>query len=308
MDLNKLGYLLVISEEKSFSKAAKKLFISQPSLSQYVSNLETELGIKIFDRNKYPITLTSSGEVFIKNIKEMLNLKGKMLREINNYSIKNLNSLKIGISPFRSPYILPLILPEIKKFYPNIKLIIIEKTAKELEKLLEKEEIDIALMSLPLTKKNLNFIKFYTEETFLITPKNDYYSTLSVKNEISLKNLKTESFILPSKGIKIREKINSLFYNNHFFPQIYLEIETQETILSLIKIGLGIGFTSNMSLIHKDWKNDFYIFSLKEENIIRDFAIVYKKNRLLNEVENTLVEILLKIFKSEEFSWIGIDV
>ncbi|MGL4936044.1 MAG: LysR substrate-binding domain-containing protein [Cetobacterium sp.] len=302
MDLNKLGYLLVISEEKSFSKAAKKLFISQPSLSQYVSNLETELGIKIFDRNKYPITLTSSGEVFIKNIKEMLNLKGKMLREINNYSIKNLNSLKIGISPFRSPYILPLILPEIKKFYPNIKLIIIEKTAKELEKLLEKEEIDIALMSLPLTKKNLNFIKFYTEETFLITPKNDYYSTLSVKNEISLKNLKTESFILPSKGIKIREKINSLFYNNHFFPQIYLEIETQETILSLIKIGLGIGFTSNMSLIHKDWKNDFYIFSLKEENIIRDFAIVYKKNRLLNEVENTLVEILLKIFKSEEFS------
>ncbi|MGL5746028.1 MAG: LysR family transcriptional regulator, partial [Cetobacterium sp.] len=56
MDLNKLGYLLVISEEKSFSKAAKKLFISQPSLSQYVSNLEAELGIKIFDRNKYPIT------------------------------------------------------------------------------------------------------------------------------------------------------------------------------------------------------------------------------------------------------------
>ncbi|MGL5349797.1 MAG: LysR substrate-binding domain-containing protein [Cetobacterium sp.] len=93
-----------------------------------------------------------------------------MLREINNYSIS-------------SPYILPLILPEIKKFYPNIKLIIIEKTAKELEKLLEKEEIDIALMSLPLTKKNLNFIKFYTEETFLITPKNDYYSTLSVKKE-----------------------------------------------------------------------------------------------------------------------------
>ncbi|MGL5624497.1 LysR substrate-binding domain-containing protein [Cetobacterium sp.] len=302
MDLNKLGYLLVISEEKSFSKAAKKLFISQPSLSQYVSNLEAELGIKIFDRNKYPITLTSSGKIFIKNIKEMLNLKGKMLRDINNHSTKKVDSLKLGISPFRSPYILPLILPEIKKFYPNIKLIIIEKTAKELEKLLEKEEIDIALMSLPLTKKNLNFIKFYTEETFLITPKNDYYSTLSVKNEISLKNLKTESFILPSKGIKIREKINSLFYNNHFFPQIYLEIETQETILSLIKIGLGIGFTSNMSLIHKDWKNDFYIFSLKEENIIRDFAIVYKKNRLLNEVENTLVEILLKIFKSEEFS------
>ncbi|MGL5190179.1 MAG: LysR substrate-binding domain-containing protein [Cetobacterium sp.] len=302
MDLNKLNYLLVISEEKSFSNAAKKLFISQPSLSQYVSNLENELGIKIFNRNKYPITLTSSGEVFIKNIKEMLNLKGKMLREINNFSIKNLNSLKIGISPFRSPYILPLIIPEMKKLYPDVKLIIIEKTAKELEKLLEKEEIDIALMSLPLAKKNLDFIKFYTEETFLITPKNDYYSNLSVNTKISLKDLKTESFILPSKGIKIREKINSLFYNNHFFPQIYLEIETQETILSLIKIGLGIGFTSNMSLIHKDWKDDFYIFSLEEEKIIRDFAIVYKKNRLLNEVENILIETLLKIFKTEELS------
>ncbi|MGL5544583.1 MAG: LysR substrate-binding domain-containing protein, partial [Cetobacterium sp.] len=251
MDLNKLGYLLVISEEKSFSKAAKKLFISQPSLSQYVSNLEAELGIKIFDRNKYPITLTSSGKIFIKNIKEMLNLKGKMLRDINNHSTKKVDSLKLGISPFRSPYILPLILPEIKKFYPNIKLIIIEKTAKELEKLLEKEEIDIALTSLPLINKSLDFVKFYTEETFLITPKDNFYANLSVNGEISLKDLKSENFILPSKHIKIREKINSVFYNNHFFPQIYLEIEIQEAILSLIKTGLGIGFTSNMSLIHK---------------------------------------------------------
>ncbi|MGL4653798.1 LysR substrate-binding domain-containing protein [Cetobacterium sp.] len=302
MDLNKLGYLLVISEEKSFSKAAKKLFISQPSLSQYVSNLEAELGIKIFDRNKYPITLTSSGKIFIKNIKEMLNLKGKMLRDINNHSTKKVDSLKLGISPFRSPYILPLILPEIKKFYPNIKLIIIEKTAKELEKLLEKEEIDIALTSLPLINKSLDFLKFYTEETFLITPKDNFYTNLSVNGEISLKDLKSENFILPSKHIKIREKINSVFYNNHFFPQIYLEIEIQEAILSLIKTGLGIGFTSNMSLIHKNWKNDFYIFSLKEEKILRDFAIVYKKNRLLNEVENMLIEIILNIFKGEEFS------
>lgn len=138
MDLNKLNYIIVIAEEKSFSKAAKKLFISQPALSQYVSTIENELNMKIFDRNKYPIKLTVAGEVFIKNAKELLNLKAKMIRDINSSTKVFSGTLKIGISPFRSPYILPNILSQMKKLYPDIKLFIVEKYAKELEKLLEK--------------------------------------------------------------------------------------------------------------------------------------------------------------------------
>ena len=297
MDLNKLNYIIVIAEEKSFSKAAKKLFISQPALSQYVSTIEAELGIKIFDRNKYPITLTSSGKIFIKNAKELLNLKAKMIRDINSSTKVFSGTLKIGISPFRSPYILPNILSQMKKLYPNLKLFIVEKYAKELEKLLEKGDIDIAIMSLPFTSKNLSFKEFYDEETYIITPKTEYYSNLSENGEISLEKLKNEQFILPSKKIKAREKIDLLFYNNHLFPQIFLEAETQESILSFVNVGLGIGFASKMSLNHRDWKKDLNVFSIKEEKIFRKFAVVYRQDKILNEMELHLIDFIHKNIK-----------
>ena len=292
MDLNKLNYIIVIAEEKSFSKAAKKLFISQPALSQYVSTIENELNMKIFDRNKYPIKLTVAGEVFIKNAKELLNLKAKMIRDINSSTKVFSGTLKIGISPFRSPYILPNILSQMKKLYPDIKLFIVEKYAKELEKLLEKGDIDIAIMSLPFTSKTLSFKEFCDEETYIITPKTEYYSNLSENGEISLEKLKDEQFILPSKKIKAREKIDLLFYNNHLFPQIFLEAETQETILSFVHVGLGIGFASKMSLNHRDWKKDLNVYSIKEEKIFRKFAVVYRQDKILNEVELQLIDFI----------------
>lgn len=297
MDLDKLNYFIVVAEEKSFSKAAKKLFITQPALSQYISNIENELNVKLFDRNKYPIKLTTAGEIFIRNIKEWINLKGKMIREINNVTKNFIGTLKIGISPFRSPYMLPMALSKMKKNYPNVKLIIFERHSKELEKMLEKGEIDIAILSLPLNSNNFSFIEFYKEETFIITPKDDYYLNLSENNIISIEKLKNESFILPNKKIKLRERIDLLFYNNNLSPTIFLEAETQESILSFIEYGLGIGFASEMSLNHKNWRKDLYCFSIKEEKMIRSFSVAFKFDRSLNDIEKKFVEFLMEIDK-----------
>lgn len=215
-----------------------------------------------------------------------------MIRDINNSTKVFSGTLKIGISPFRSPYILPNILSQMKKLYPDLKLFIVEKYAKELEKLLEKGDIDIAIMSLPFTSKNLSFKEFYDEETYIITPKTEYYFNLSENGEISLEKLKNEQFILPSKKIKAREKIDLLFYNNHLFPQIFLEAETQESILSFVNVGLGIGFASKMSLNHREWKKDLNIFSIKEEKIFRKFAVVYRQDKILNEMELHLIDFI----------------
>lgn len=297
MDLDKLKYVITIGEERSFSKAAKKLFISQPALSQYVSNIENELGIKLFNRNEVPITLTTAGEIFIKRSKDILNLKRHMIRDINNISETYTGSLKIGISPFRSPYILPEILWKMKNSYPNVKVIIIEKYAKELEDLLDQGTIDLAIISLPLKNKEFIYTEFYEEETFVITPRNSKYLKLGKKGEISLESLKKERFILPYKENKLREKIESICYTYHFHPNIYLEIESQECILSLIESGLGIGFASSMSLNYKNWKEDLYAFSLKDEKILRKFAVVSKKDHPLNDLEKRFISLLKEIFE-----------
>ncbi len=300
MDLDKLNYFIVINEEKNFTKAAKKLFITQPALSQYISTVENELNTKLFDRSSHPIKLTTSGEIFIRNAKELLNIKSNMIREINNAGKNYIGTLKIGISPFRSPYMLPKVLSKIAKDYPRIKLLIFEKNSKEIEQMLETGELDLAILSLPLSSKNFSFTEFYNEETFIITPKNDFYLTISENGFISLEKLKNEMFILPNKKIKLREKIDFLFYNNNMAPNIFLEAETQESILSFIESGLGIGFASKMSLDYKNWKNDLLHFSIKEEKLFRRFVVAFKADRTLNEIENKFIDLLIESLSNKK--------
>lgn len=300
MDLDKLNYFIVINEEKNFTKAAKKLFITQPALSQYISTIENELNTKLFDRSSKPIKLTTAGEIFIKNAKELLNIKGNMIREINNKGKNYIGTLKIGISPFRSPYMLPKVLSKIAKDYPRIKLLIFEKQSKELEQMLETNELDLAILSLPLNNNNFSFTEVYNEETFIITSRDNLYLNLSENGSISLENLKNEMFVLPNKKIKLREKIDFLFYNNNMVPNIFLEAETQESILSFIESGLGIGFASKMSLDYKNWKNDLLHFSIKEEKILRKFVVAFKSNRILNEIEQKFIDLLIETLANKK--------
>ncbi|MGL4404098.1 MAG: LysR family transcriptional regulator [Fusobacteriaceae bacterium] len=185
MDLDRLRYIITVGEERSFSKASKKLFISQPALSQYISGVENEMGCLLFDRKNIPLTLTPAGEIFIKRSKEIEDLT-------KNFA----GTLTFGISPFRNAYILPKFIPELKKIFPNVKIKVIEKHAMELEKDLEKGVVDLIVTSLPLTSKEFDFIPFCKEETFIVTPKDTRFLNLARDGEIRIDDLRDENFIL----------------------------------------------------------------------------------------------------------------
>ena len=297
MDLDRLRYIITVGDERSFSKASKKLFISQPALSQYISAVENELGCTLFDRKSIPLTITPAGEIFIKRSKEIISLKHNMVKEIEDLTKNFAGTLTFGISPFRNAYILPKFIPELKGAFPNVKIKVIEKHAMELEKDLEKGVVDLIVTSLPLTSKEFDFIPFCKEETFIVTPKEERFLNLARDGEIGIPDLKDENFILPYERIKLRDEINILFYNNHLFPNIFLETWNQESTLSLVESGMGIGFASEMSLKLGKWHEDLYFFPIKNNRIIRTFAIVYRRGKKFNDIENKFVEILTKNFK-----------
>lgn len=298
MDLDKLRYIITVGEERSFSKASKKLFISQPALSQYISGVENEIGCPLFDRKNLPLSLTPAGEIFIKRSKEIINLKHNMIKEIEDLTKNFAGTLTLGISPFRNAYILPKFLPELKKEFPNVKIKVVEKHALELEKDLEKGVVDLIVTSLPLASREFEFIEFCREETFVVTPKDERFLSLAVDGEIGLEKLKNESFILPYERIKLRDEIDIIFYNNNFVPNIFLETWNQESTLSLVESGMGVGFASEMSLKLGKWHEDLYFFPVKNSRIIRTFAIIYRKGKKFNDIESKFVEILCKNFKN----------
>lgn len=298
MDLNKFEYILCVAEEKSFTKAASKLYISQPALSQYVASLEEQLKVKLFDRSVTPLKLTLGGEIFIKKALEILQLKKELWRELHDISSNLVGNISIGISPNRSLYLLPYFFKELKDKFLNIKVEIIERNSKELEKGVLDGMIDIAIISLPLTSLELEYIKFFEEELFLISSKERDYSNKLKENIVTFELLKNENFILLKEKQKLRTLVEVIFLKNNFIPKIYLETESQECVLEMISLNMGIGFTSNMILNNSKWKEKFNKYSLKENNFKRDFAIVFKKGKKLNNVEKEFINIIQEKFKS----------
>ncbi|WP_297432365.1 LysR family transcriptional regulator [uncultured Cetobacterium sp.] len=298
MDLNKFEYILCVAEEKSFTKAASKLYISQPALSQYVASLEEQLKVKLFDRSVTPLKLTLGGEIFIKKALEILQLKKELWRELHDISSNLVGNISIGISPNRSLYLLPYFFKELKDKFPNIKVEIIERNSKELEKGVLDGMVDIAIISLPLTSLELEYIKFFEEELFLISSKERDYSNKLKENIVAFELLKNENFILLKEKQKLRTLVEVIFLKNNFIPKIYLETESQECVLEMISLNMGIGFTSNMILNNSKWKEKFNKYSLKENNFKRDFAIVFKKGKKLNNVEKEFINIIQEKFKS----------
>ena len=298
MDLNKFEYILCVAEEKSFTKAASKLYISQPALSQYVASLEEQLKVKLFDRSVTPLKLTLGGEIFIKKALEILQLKKELWRELHDISSNLVGNISIGISPNRSLYLLPYFFKELKDKFPNIKVEIIERNSKELEKGVLDGMIDIAIISLPLTSLELEYIKFFEEELFLISSKERDYSNKLKENIVAFELLKNENFILLKEKQKLRTLVEVIFLKNNFIPKIYLETESQECVLEMISLNMGIGFTSNMILNNSKWKEKFNKYLLKENNFKRDFAIVFKKGKKLNNVEKEFINIMQEKFKS----------
>lgn len=297
MDLNKFEYILCVAQERSFTKAAAKLYISQPALSQYVATLEEQIKVKLFDRSVTPLKLTLAGEIFIKRALEILELKKDLWRELQDLADNLVGNISIGVSPNRSLYLLPYFFSDLKDSFPNIRVEIVEKNSQDLEKGVLDGRIDIAIISLPLTNADLDYIKFFEEELFLVTPKNTEYSKKIVDGKIDFTLLAEEKFILLKEKQKLRSVIESVFLKNRFIPNIYLETENQECVLEMISLGMGVGFTSNMILKNKRWEDKIEAFQLNEDGLNREFAVVFKKNKKINNVEKEFVEILQKKFK-----------
>ena len=154
-------YFLALAEEKNFTRAAKKLFISQQSLSGHISSLEEELGVLLFERT-VPLKLTYAGRVFREYAAAFLSERDEMLKEIGDIKDYTRGEIRIGISHTRAKVFLPRILPRFKQEYPHIQISVLEGNNQELASALKEGDIDLMIDRLPFLVEET--------ETFLIAP------------------------------------------------------------------------------------------------------------------------------------------
>lgn len=307
MDGIKYEYILKINELGSFTKAAEELYIAQPSLSRYISNLENRMGVKIFDRSKNPIAVTKPGQILIDYLYKYLELKENMLEEIDKFKLLAKKELEIGIVPWRIPLFLPRIIPEFSKYYSNYAISIKEDVSTNLEEMAEKGLIDACIINGPINNKNLAHQVLSTEKVVFVTPNNldiidKYYDekTSTYKRQVvDLADFKDEPFIVLNKKYRLGKIAREIFKFYNITPKNIIVVSNMNTAISMSYSGLGVTFMPESGIsLASDMSNLPIYLSLGEPNFTFPLIIAYKKDRIEDETLNNFINFVKEDYKN----------
>ena len=244
MDFEQLKTFIEVQRQKSFSKAAEKLRITQPAVSAQIRSLEREVGETLFDRKGGKVTFTAAGRVFEPFAEHALDCQRHMMMMVAEQLRSPRGEVGISAQESTSLYVLPDVFVEFKKYYPRVALKIVRaERARTIEALLNRE-IDFGVVSLPVKDPRLTVETIHRDELVLAVPKD--HPLLSVKNA-GVKDIVKYPFLLPKQG-RQRELILNIFGMQDVQPKGVMEVESGELMKRFILAGLGIGFLPSANI------------------------------------------------------------
>lgn len=298
MGFRQLQYMLKVAEEKSFTKAAQKLKIAQPSLSQYILNLEQSIGIVLFDRTTNPISLTYAGEIFSQKAKEILTLHNELVVQMQEMAGLKIGKIRIGISQTAASYLMANIFPNFIQKFPGVEIELVESSSSiHMEQLILDGRIDLATLILPIQNHNLSYQIIQKDELLLgmsidhPAAKKLYKKSSKEYPFISLKDLQEEKFILPPETQRSRKFLNLVFEEAGYVPKVLLEAKAIDTINAIILSTIAIGFTIEQTL-RADQKDKIALFSVGHPATIRTVVLAYKKEGYLSKVAQEFLQMV----------------
>ena len=252
MNSLQIRYFMTAAEEKNFTAAAAKLFLTQQNLSLNIGNLERELGVKLFYRTR-PMKLTPAGEQLYHRCEELLYLQEQIEREIRDISQAESGTLRIGVCFAHARAFLPQILKKFNASCPKVKVEIWESDIQGINAMLEHHKVDIAV-SRPPFPHGIQSLPMFADRLYLYAPSNSLkliYGEVIPQNKSVLDFLRECPLILPRNGTT-RNILAKIFYENNIVPNIHIETDSLETALAICRQGIGITVTPLMLLSEEE--------------------------------------------------------
>ncbi len=305
---NSNEYVYEVYKERSFSKAAKNLFISQPSLSGTIKRVEEEIGYEIFDRSTKPIGVTDIGKKYIETIEEILKMEKHFIQYVNDVDDLKAGNVSVGGTQQYTSYMLPSIVSKFIDKYPHINVDIVEAKTSSLIKYLNEGTIDIAIDNYSYDEESYSR-QFQTKDSMILTvPKNfisnrylkeyaiDYeqIKSGSYKDDkipfVALSKFKDENFILLKEGNDTRTRAHKKFLNEDMVPKVILEVEQQITSYNLTAYGLGISFISDYLIRNVGDNDSLCYYKLENYENDRDICFYYLKNKYITKAQSEFLK------------------
>ena len=234
MDIKQLKYFIAIAEEGSISKAAKRLHMAQPPLSQQLKAMESELGVELFERSTRKLEITSSGQAMYHKAKQILKLMDIAIKEVKDISDGLAGKLSIGTGSAAGATFLPQIISNFHSKFPNISFEIIDEDTPRIIELLSKGFIDIGIIRTPYNTEGFKVINL-PEEPMIVASKTDYWD--KNRKVITIKELNQLPLVLHRRYEKT---IGELCNKKGFSPNIICKSNDVRTILLLSNAGIGV--------------------------------------------------------------------
>lgn len=245
MEFHQLRYVCAIAETGSFSRAAERCKIAQPSLSQQVLKLEENLGVKLFDRLGRSIRITEAGRAFLPHARSILEQMETARASVADKNADIRGSVAIGVIPTIAPYLMPRYAAAFAKEFPDAKLRIVEETTHLLVEALRDLSIDVAILALPLRHKDLELFPLRTEPLFAALPKDDPRASAE---SVALKSLRGESFVMLRDGHCFRDLSIATCTHARITPNIAFESDQFSSVLGMVAAGVGISLVPEMAI------------------------------------------------------------
>lgn len=264
-----------VANNKSFTRAAEELSISQPAISKHIRELETQFGLCLFERTSGAnVQITKEGEYFLRHVRRVLDAYRQMEYEMNLLTARHSGELRIGASTTISQYVLPPILAAFLKRFPQVKLNVISGNSFEIEKALTAKKIDLGLVEGVGKQSNIKYSPFLKDELVLVTSTQSSFAKL---DEIDLDLFKHIPLVLRENGSGTLEVIKSelLKCGLHIADlEVIMQLGSTESIKSFLDNTDAMGIVSIRSVSKDVFNNRFKVIDIKDVEFLREFQFV----------------------------------
>lgn len=285
MELRHLKYFVAVANELHFGRAAEKLQIAQPPLSQQIKALEEELGVLLFERTKRRVALTESGKAFLKRVNKILKDIDQACVEAVSIHRGESGQIKLGFAGLVTFDLLPFLLQTFQERYPRVKVTMHHLTTTEQIEALEENEIDIGILIPPVDSRRIH-LDVIREEPFILAI-NRAHPFGKMNKAIYLSALANNKFIMPprSAGPGYYDSIISLCHQAGFSPNTSQEAKELQTVVSLVAAGIGVAILPSSI---QNIKNDHVTYLPINNTIKIQTCIAYKKDNTSAVIESFL--------------------
>ena len=272
MEIQQLYYYMELCKQKNFTEAGYACNMTQGALSKQIRKLENELGITLIRRNTRKFELSKEGEIFLSYAKKMTGTYEEMLKNVQ----KN-QEIKIGCMPVLAPYHFARLVADFRKEYPDIKLVIDERIASEIQENSDRYDFLILRENMMEDQKKFRFSPLYDDKLCAVLyEKHPLYG----RDRLQLKELKDDVFIFPERGSGSYEVFYKSCEKAGFEPKIAFEFPQATTIMSFVSEGVGVTIT--FSTVYREAKCAGVKMIPLEDELHSVISLFYRKNKPLD--------------------------